>query len=78
MCEHGWGRSAVSDVAWANASEYWMLVARAALQAIRPQQFGDLPESACQAAEASGAGSYHDAHAIFTAMIEAILEEKPE
>ena len=51
------------------------LIARAAIEAMRPKEFGDLPEAMCLAAENAGAQSYGEAHEIFAAMLDATLKD---
>ena len=72
----------IKHVGWRSAGPGWHRIcreqARAAIEAMRPNSFGDLPEAMCLAGsmEAGGTGSYDEVYAIFRAMIDAAL--KPE
>lgn len=70
-----WGTSA--DKRWhddVRGRSHFIKQARAALQALRPRSFGDLPLDVCIAAEGAGAMNCAQAHDILAAMIDAILE----
>jgi hypothetical protein len=70
-------------IAWDELTPLWrenaMKCARAAIEAMRPKEFGDLPESVAQAGESAidrcGPGSYAAAHDVFASMLDAALKD---
>lgn len=63
---------------WDDCNLIFLGYARAAIEAMRPKEFGDLPEGMALAGEEAmdgRVGSYGAAHSVFAAMIDAALAE---